>query len=94
MRYALLLLITLFHTSLSAPEYLRDLPEEIQTSMSKWAWVSYESPLVAVLPGLFNRSAFDAPHETEVSDEGIAQGYVPHNSWCNLTKQYDIDFSS
>ena len=67
---------TLFGDCLAASDYLRELPADFQTSTSKWAWVSYGSPTVAVLPGLFNRSAFDAPHETEVSDEDIAQGCV------------------
>lgn len=47
--------------------------------MSKWAWVSYESPsVIIVLPGSFNRSAFDNPHESKVSDDGVAQACVTY----------------
>ncbi|KAK8028458.1 Six-bladed beta-propeller TolB-like protein [Apiospora marii] len=40
--------------------------------LSQWAWVSNENPLLAVIPGEFNRSGFDAPSAAEVSDNKIA----------------------
>ncbi|KAK8051659.1 hypothetical protein PG993_003044 [Apiospora rasikravindrae] len=39
---------------------------------SRWAWVSNENPLLAVIPGEFNRSAFDAPSAAKVSDSRVA----------------------
>ncbi|KAL2068652.1 hypothetical protein VTL71DRAFT_14989 [Oculimacula yallundae] len=39
---------------------------------SQWAWVSNENPLLAVIPGSFNRSIFDAPSAGQVSDERVA----------------------
>lgn len=39
---------------------------------SRWAWVSNEDPLLAVIPGHFNRSSFDAPSAANVSDERVA----------------------
>ncbi|KAK2030781.1 AkeP protein [Colletotrichum zoysiae] len=38
----------------------------------RWAWVSNEDPLLAVIPGQFNRSVFDAPSAAKVSDTGVA----------------------
>ncbi|KAH7312318.1 AkeP protein [Stachybotrys elegans] len=38
----------------------------------RWSWVSYENPLVAVIPGHFNRTVFDAPSAANVSDERVA----------------------
>jgi gluconolactonase len=79
MRNVLMLSTALFGKSLFASQYLRGLPAEFQTNTSKWAWVSYDSPSVAVLPGSFNRSVFDAPHESKVSDDGVAQAFVSHS---------------
>ena len=45
-------------------------------STDRWAWVSNENPLLAVIPGHFNRSNFDAPSAAEVSDERVAAMYV------------------
>lgn len=39
---------------------------------SQWAWVSNENPLLAVIPGQFNRSGFDAPSAAQVSDGRVA----------------------
>ncbi|KAK1967054.1 hypothetical protein LY78DRAFT_746723 [Colletotrichum sublineola] len=36
------------------------------------AWVSNEEPLLAVIPGQFNRSVFDAPSAAQVSDSRVA----------------------
>lgn len=38
----------------------------------RWAWVSNQDPLLAVIPGHFNRSNFDAPSAAKVSDEKVA----------------------
>ena len=38
----------------------------------RWAWVSNEDPLLAVIPGHFNRSSFDAPSAANVSDDKVA----------------------
>ncbi|KAF2248078.1 hypothetical protein BU26DRAFT_392479, partial [Trematosphaeria pertusa] len=47
---------------------LRELPSGFETAGGRWAWVSYETPSVAAIPGSFNRSAMDAPHVANVSD--------------------------
>ncbi|KAK8010977.1 AkeP protein [Apiospora arundinis] len=39
---------------------------------SRWAWVSNQNPLLAVIPGDFNRSGFDAPSAAKVSDSRVA----------------------
>lgn len=52
---------------------LMDLPEGFDSAPSKWAFYSYEDPSVAVLPGSFNRSIFDAPWASETSDNGLTQ---------------------
>lgn len=79
MRNVLMLSTVLFGKSLFASQFLRELPAEFQTNISKWAWISYNSPSVAVLPGSFNRSVFDAPHESKVSDDDVAQALVSRN---------------
>ncbi|KAK1585478.1 AkeP protein [Colletotrichum navitas] len=38
----------------------------------RWASVSNEEPLLAVIPGQSNRSVFDAPSAAQVSDSGVA----------------------
>lgn len=62
-----------------ATEYLRQLPASFDNST--WAWVSYEMPAVAVIPGSFNRTIFDPLAETNVSDASIAKAYV---DWSTL----------
>lgn len=39
---------------------------------SQWSWVSNEDPLLAVIPGTFNRTNFDAPSAGNVSDRRVA----------------------
>jgi hypothetical protein len=39
---------------------------------SRWSWVSNEDPTLAVIPGDFNRTVFDAPWAANVSDQGVA----------------------
>lgn len=39
---------------------------------SRWAWVSNENPLLAAIPGEFNRSGFQAPSAATVSDSRVA----------------------
>lgn len=38
----------------------------------QWAWVSNEDPLLAVIPGAFNRTVFDAPSAANVTDQRVA----------------------
>lgn len=56
--------------------FLQELPPTFAESPAKWAWVSYTTPSVAQIPGMFNRSAFDAPHEGKISDPEVAQAFV------------------
>jgi len=66
----------LFCTASLASDYLRPLPSAFKPqNESKWAWISYESPSVAVLPGSFNRSVFEAPYVAMVSDGNVKQAY-------------------
>ena len=39
---------------------------------SQWSWVSNEDPLLAVIPGTFNRTNFQAPSAGNVSDQRVA----------------------
>jgi hypothetical protein len=39
---------------------------------SQWSWVSNEDPLLAVIPGAFNRTVFEAPSAGNVSDQRVA----------------------
>ncbi|KAF4943728.1 hypothetical protein FSARC_14846, partial [Fusarium sarcochroum] len=54
----------------------QNLPPAFDSASGKWAFYSYQDADVAVLEGTFNRSAFDAPCEAEVSDEGLARANV------------------
>ena len=38
---------------------------------SQWSWVSNEDPLLAVIPGTFNRTNFEAPSAGNVSDQRV-----------------------
>lgn len=38
----------------------------------RWAWVSNQDPLLAVIPGHFNRSMWEASSAAEVSDSRVA----------------------
>ena len=38
----------------------------------RWAWVSNEDSLLAVIPGEFNRTMWEAPSAADVSDNRIA----------------------
>ena len=51
----------------------QDLPETFDSTASTWAFYSYEDPNVAVLPGSFNRSVFDAPWASEASDDSLTE---------------------
>jgi hypothetical protein len=39
---------------------------------SRWSWVSNEDPSLAVIPGTFNRTVFDAPSAANLSDQRVA----------------------
>lgn len=56
---------------LPAQGYLSDIPGGFNGS--QWAYLSYSNPSVAVLPGTFNRSAMEAPHEGEASDAKLME---------------------
>jgi len=49
-------------------------PDAIPTGFnsSRWSWVSNEDPSLAVIPGDFNRTVFDAPSAANVSDQRVA----------------------
>ena len=51
----------------------QDLPDGFDSAASTWAFYSYQDPSVAVLPGSFNRSVFDAPWESETSDNDLTK---------------------
>ncbi|KAJ0108253.1 uncharacterized protein J7T55_000219 [Diaporthe amygdali] len=57
-----------------------------------WAYVDYSDPAVAVIPGTFNRSIFEAPFLSEISDDKQAAA----NSFLNKTDfiAYDERFFS
>lgn len=38
---------------------------------SQWSWVSNEDPILAVIPGAFNRTVFDAPSAANVSNQKV-----------------------
>lgn len=38
---------------------------------TRWSWVSNKEPLLAVIPGTFNRTVFDAPSAANVSDQRV-----------------------
>ncbi|KAF2193954.1 calcium-dependent phosphotriesterase [Zopfia rhizophila CBS 207.26] len=80
----------LFVLTSTVSGFLKELPAEFAEGPATWAWVSYDSPSVAVLPGSFNRSVFDAPHESNVSDPVIASV----NAYLNSTNfiAYDSRF--
>lgn len=63
----------------SAVALLSPLPAAFNNSSSIWAYVSYNDPNTAVIKGAFNRSAFDAPFESTVTDPGLAKEYVAHH---------------
>ncbi|KAF2011514.1 calcium-dependent phosphotriesterase [Aaosphaeria arxii CBS 175.79] len=71
--------LLLAHHCLALSQYLSSLPTEFQSSHAKWAWVSYESPAVAVIPGSFNRTALQAPHEGDASDPIVREAFSQLN---------------
>lgn len=76
MRLSIVPLTVLLGVGHCAEQFLKDLPADFANSSSGWAWVSYDSPNVAVIPGAFNRSAFDAPHEGNASNSKVAEASV------------------
>lgn len=57
-----------------ASGYLRDLPAGYDNL--SWAWVSYDTPAVAVIPGSFNRTIFQPLPDTNASNGDISEAYV------------------
>lgn len=62
------------------------------TTGAIWAYIDYSDPAVAVIPGAFNRSIFEAPLASEVSDDRQAAA----NAFLNTTDfiAYDERFFS
>lgn len=54
----------------SALAQLDVIPSDFNTS--QWSWVSNEDLILAVIPGTFNRTVFDAPSAANVSDQRVA----------------------
>ncbi|KAI0537734.1 calcium-dependent phosphotriesterase [Xylaria digitata] len=57
-------------TSASA-QFLKPLPADFRHTPGSWAWLSYDVPSYAALPGQFNRSVFAAPGEATATDPGV-----------------------
>lgn len=58
---------------------LDTIPEGFDTD--RWVWVSNQDPLLAVIPGKFNRTVYDAPSAANISDERVvAMSVCPFNS--------------
>lgn len=57
-------------------DFLKPLPRDFQRAAGSWAWLSYDVPAFAVLPGQFNRSVFAAPGEATATDLGVKALYV------------------
>ncbi|KAF4306457.1 Six-bladed beta-propeller TolB-like protein [Botryosphaeria dothidea] len=74
----------------AASDIFKALPEGYNGLNSSWAWLAYDNPGFAVLPGHFNRTAFDAPAATNVTDPGLAAA----NQFLNSTNfvAYDEAF--
>ena len=54
----------------SAMAQVDAIPSAFNTS--QWSWVSNEDPILAVIPGEFNRTVFEAPSAGNVSDQRVA----------------------
>jgi hypothetical protein len=53
--------------------FLKALPSNyVNNTAASWAWLSYEKTAFAVLPGHFNRSVFEGPAKSTVSNDGLA----------------------
>lgn len=52
---------------------LSPLPSAYEKAAAKWAYLSYQNPSLAVLPGHFNRSVFVPFTNSEVSDASVAK---------------------
>jgi hypothetical protein len=61
-----LLIIASAASALAQPDAI---PQGFNTS--QWSWVSNEDPILAVIPGTFNRTVFDAPSAANVSDQRV-----------------------
>jgi hypothetical protein len=66
----------LFVATATALNFLSDVPREFEYGPSKWAWYDYSMPSVAVLPGAFNRTAFDAPWVSNTSNSALTKMLV------------------
>ncbi|KAL6918616.1 hypothetical protein FSST1_010111 [Fusarium sambucinum] len=63
-----------------AASILSPLPLDYENTTAKWAYLSYENPSLAVLPGHFNRSVFVPFTDSQTSDASVAQELDSLNS--------------
>jgi hypothetical protein len=61
--------LLIISSAASALAQLDAIPPTFNTS--QWSWVSNEDPILAVIPGTFNRTVFDAPSAANVSDQRV-----------------------
>ncbi|GAW15111.1 hypothetical protein ANO14919_045200 [Xylariales sp. No.14919] len=67
---SLVLLSGLFGVGIGA-QLLKTLPDDFRHTPGSWAWLSYDVPSYAALPGQFNRSVFEAPGEAVATDPEV-----------------------
>lgn len=65
-----MLSLLIISSAASALAQVDVIPSAFNTS--QWSWVSNEDPILAVIPGAFNRTVFDAPSAANVTDQKVA----------------------
>ena len=69
--HSLIMLSLLMLSSVASALAQQDaIPPDFNTS--QWSWVSNEDPILAVIPGTFNRTVFDASSAANVFDQRVA----------------------
>ncbi|KAF2758650.1 AkeP protein, partial [Pseudovirgaria hyperparasitica] len=58
-------------TVIAGSRYLKLLPPNFSPQNSTWAWLTYETPEFRSLPWHFNRTAFQAPWDTQASEDSL-----------------------
>ncbi|KAA8650885.1 SMP-30/gluconolactonase/LRE family protein [Aspergillus tanneri] len=66
-----------------ATALLSPLPLEFRNTPAQWAYLSYDNPSFAVIPGHFNRSAFVSQTDSVTSDPEVTKA---HNETASLNK--------
>lgn len=61
--------LLIISSAAAALAQLDAIPSTFNTS--QWSYVSNEEPLLAVIPGAFNRTVFDAPSAANVSNQKV-----------------------